>query len=202
MRHDIKAPSAGESATQADIEKWERKTGDFVKKGEALTLLETDKASLEIAAPASGALTIVKEKGQVSAGDLIAFIEEAKGAAPAGPPPAPQAPPPPRPPAAGTINPDEGLSPAVRRLLGESRLSPPYGIPGTGKGGRLTKEDVLKALKEGGASAPEAAPPSSPPQSSAALKEGPKPGAYEPAPQNHSRKACFFAADKRHPQHF
>ena len=208
MKHEIKVPSVGESVTQADIESWERQTGDFVKKGEVLAILETDKASLEIAAEADGALAIAKEKGAaVSVGDVIGFIDTAavktnrsraflntessnteslntesaaEGEAPLKKP-APQTPPAKsaseqtapaksvqtREGFAG-IDLDESLSPSVRRLIAENKLTPPYGISGTGRGGRLTKEDVLKALKsqEGGPAGAENPTPAPPLKSS------------------------------------
>ena len=177
MKTAIKIPSVGESVTQADIESWERRDGDFVKKGEILAILETDKASLELSAEADGLLSITKQQGAtVSAGDVIGHIDTAaappadrpqktaegeKAAAQespsspqaaaqaagrqAGPDSADAAGP-----ASKKIGPDQSLSPSVRRIFGETGLSPPYDdAPGTGKGGRITKEDALKAVREG-----------------------------------------------------
>lgn len=77
---EIKIPSVGESVSQADIESWEKKTGDRVEKGDILALIETDKASLEIPAEQSGRLTIVKKKGEtVSIGEVIGFIDTNTG---------------------------------------------------------------------------------------------------------------------------
>ena len=76
MKFEIKVPSVGESVTSADIESWEKQSGDLVKKGEILAILETDKASMEIPAENDGILSIVKNKGEkVSVGEVIGFIE-------------------------------------------------------------------------------------------------------------------------------
>ena len=77
---EIKIPSVGESITQADIESWEKQTGDIVEKGDILVLIETDKASMEIPAEQKGQLTIVKKKGEtVSIGEVIGFIDTTTG---------------------------------------------------------------------------------------------------------------------------
>ena len=76
MKKDIKVPSVGESVNEADIEKWEKKTGDIVRKGEVIALLETDKASLEVPAEQDGKLTILKPAGEtVSIGEIIGHLE-------------------------------------------------------------------------------------------------------------------------------
>ena len=189
MKKDIKVPSVGESVNEADIEKWEKQTGDMVHKGEVLALLETDKASLEIPAEQDGKLTILKPAGEtVSIGEVIGYLEPA----PVGEQPADHKDTPPPiqeekttdsvlfsnlssktnlPSQESSEKPssspkDIPLSPAVRHLAGEHQLNP-QNLPGTGKGGRLTKEDILKALQspstEPGLSSPDlTTPPSSP----------------------------------------
>ena len=163
MKKDILVPSVGESITEADIEKWEKQTGDTVRKGETLALLETDKASLEVPAEQDGKLTVLKPAGStVSIGETIGYIEPL----PAGK--QPDSTDPPQEPAPKQAAPGENaspstesaplgpvkapspqnlssLSPAVRHIVGERKLDPQT-LSGTGKGGRLTKEDILKAL--------------------------------------------------------
>ena len=166
MKLEIKVPSVGESVSSGDIEKWEKSSGEFVKKGEILVILETDKASMEIPAETEGILNIVKSKGQVTVGEVIGFIEpqssakaeesstksktssrkeESKNIA------SPQIQNDFK--ALKTQKARENLSPSVRRLVETHSLSPSE-IKGSGKGGRLTKEDILTALKQ--------APPSQP----------------------------------------
>ncbi|MCZ0931642.1 MAG: 2-oxoglutarate dehydrogenase complex dihydrolipoyllysine-residue succinyltransferase [Oligoflexia bacterium] len=138
MKIEVKVPSVGESVNTAEIESWERQSGDFVKKGDILVILETDKASMEVPAEQGGLLTVVKNKGEtVSVDEVIAFIdtssqqnvqEEVRSTS-------------------ATPALKEALSPAVRRLVETKKLDPSQ-IEGTGKGGRLTKEDILTALNE------------------------------------------------------
>ena len=76
MKLEVKVPSVGESVTTAEIESWEKQSGDFVKKGDILVILETDKASMEVPAEKEGQLTVLKNKGEtVSVDEVIAFIE-------------------------------------------------------------------------------------------------------------------------------
>jgi 2-oxoglutarate dehydrogenase E2 component (dihydrolipoamide succinyltransferase) len=83
---DIKIPALGESVTGGQIAKWHFKTGDFVKTGDILLTLETDKVAAEVTAETSGTLTIGKQPGDdVSIGDIVGQITE--GAAPAAPAP-------------------------------------------------------------------------------------------------------------------
>ena len=76
MKIEVRVPSVGESVSTADIESWEKKTGDFVKKGELLVTLETDKASMEVPVEQEGRLEILKQKGDtVSVNEVIALID-------------------------------------------------------------------------------------------------------------------------------
>ena len=75
MKLDIKVPSVGESISSADIDSWEKSSGEWVKKGEVLVVLETDKASMEIPAEKDGLLSIVKDKGEVNVGEVIGYID-------------------------------------------------------------------------------------------------------------------------------
>jgi len=162
MATDVKVPTLGESITEATLGKWLKKPGDPVKVDEAVASLETDKVAIEVPSPVAGTMgeQVVAEGATVSVGAVIAKIE-ANGAG-AAPSPAKQAV------AASEVNPagpgetpakaddphaphaEESaaltLSPSVRRLVLEHGLDPSK-IRGTGKDGRLTKDDVLAAAK-------------------------------------------------------
>ncbi len=159
MSTQIKVPALGESVSEATIAKWLKKVGDGVAADEPLVELETDKVTLEVNAPVAGTLLdiAVPEGAEVEVGALLGVIGEADAAArpstaeaaspPDDGPGTAEAPPPaepPRPRAEGV------LSPAVRRIVEENDLDPER-IPGTGKGGRITKEDALAAAASGGA---------------------------------------------------
>ena len=165
MPVDVRIPTLGESVTEGVIVRWIKADGAMVQVDEPLLELETDKASVEIPAAGAGVLKILKAEGEtVQVGDVVARIETAaaqeKVAAPAPKPEqAAQAKPPEvetgaREPAAF---PGGVLSPAVRRLIEEHGLDP-GAIKATGRGGRLTKEDVLAHVEK--AAAPQAPAPS------------------------------------------
>ena len=181
MATDVKVPTLGESITEATVGQWLKQPGDAVKQDEPIASLETDKVAVEVNAPAAGTLAeqLVKEGDTVNVGAVIARIE-AGGAAAASPPAAAATVETPVNPAGPGETPalqsdptaphaDSGdltLSPAVRRVVLEHHLDPSK-IRGTGKDGRLTKDDVLAAAKTQKADAPapaaapaaEAAPP-------------------------------------------
>ena len=163
MSIEVKIPSVGESISSGIIAAWHKKDGDQVQANEPLLTLETDKVSTEIAAAVTGRVTLqAKEGDEVKIGQVVATIAEG-AVAPAAASPAPNkiAPAPElAPPAtveakaqnlADAENGNNGgdglpLSPAVRRLMEEERVSPAE-ITGTGKGGRATKGDVLGVLE-------------------------------------------------------
>jgi len=171
MAVDVQIPTLGESISEGVIVRWLKQNGEQVAADEPLFELETDKASVEIPAPSAGVITIVaKEGATVHVGDVVARIDGAGASAVAKPasataapaaktstPAAPAAAPPAAspPPAAAPAQPaapppataasSQLLSPAVRRLVEEHQLDPRQ-IQGTGRGGRLTKEDVLGYL--------------------------------------------------------
>ena len=167
---DIMTPALGESVSEATVARWTKKAGDAVRKDEILVELETDKVSLEVAAPADGVLAeIAAEEGAtVEPGALLGKITE--GAAAAAAPkaatpkaePAKPAAPAPAPAAAAAPKAEPVLAPSAQRIAAENKLDP-AAIAGTGKDGRVTKGDALAAL-EARASAPAAAPaaPSAP----------------------------------------
>ncbi len=168
MTVDVKVPALPESVADGTLVNWKKKPGEPVKRGENLVDLETDKVVLDIPAPADGVLSeILRQEGEiVTTGDVIAVLEESAGAetpAAAAEIPAPATVPPPAPaasPVAATEADLEGLSPAVRRLAAEHGLDVGR-IPGSGRGGRVTKADVLAYLeaRKSGAPAPAAPAP-------------------------------------------
>ncbi len=174
MATDVTVPTLGESITEATLGQWLKKPGDPVAVDEPIASLETDKVAVEVPSPVAGTMgdQIVKEGDTVEVGALIARIESGAGASAA---PAESLATPVNPAGAGE-NPslreeatapqpagEEGegsaltLSPAVRRLVLERGLDPSK-IKGTGKDGRLTKDDVLAAAQSGKAVAQVSAP--------------------------------------------
>jgi 2-oxoglutarate dehydrogenase E2 component (dihydrolipoamide succinyltransferase) len=160
---DIMTPALGESVTEATVARWTKKAGDAVKKDEILVELETDKVSLEVAAPADGVLSeIAAEEGAtVEPGAVLGRVSEggaAAAAAPAKAAPAKAEAPAPAPAAAPAPAKAEApvLAPSAQRIVAENKLDA-GAIAGSGKGGRVTKGDALAAL-EARASAPAAAP--------------------------------------------
>src|SRR5207237_8045776 len=90
MTVDVRIPSLGESVTEGVIVRWARQDGDTVRTDEVLLELETDKASMEIPAPESGVLHIVKPQGdKVAVGDVVARIDQDGAPREAAPTPAP-----------------------------------------------------------------------------------------------------------------
>ena len=186
MATEVKVPTLGESITEATLGEWLKQPGDPVQADEPIASLETDKVSVEVPSPVAGVMGEHKVAvgDTVEVGALIAIVEEGGAAAPkAAPAPAPAASPEPKPevpanaPAgAGQQAPASGveaaaLSPSVRRAVLEYGVDPAT-ITGTGKDGRITKDDVVAAAQKGGA-AP-AAPASAPAQQVAPAEGGRK----------------------------
>ena len=164
MSTEVKVPTLGESVTEATIGEWLKQPGDAVALDEPIASLETDKVAVEVPSPVAGVMgqQVAAVGDTVNVGATIATIEagDGKAAAPAAAPAAKAeaAAPAPAATASAPATEDSGdgvttLSPAVRRLVLEHGLDPSR-IKGTGKDGRLTKEDVLAAAN----AAPEAAP--------------------------------------------
>ncbi len=191
MAINVDVPTMGESITEAVLLEWLKAEGDRVADGEPICLLETDKANVELPAPGAGVLHILKQQGEtIHIGETIARLD-APTAEPRPPEPLPKeaarqptpapeaAKPAPPPGVEATVPPWEECSPAVRRLLAEHRLDP-TAIKGTGRGGRLTKEDVLAAL-EAQAAEQEVSPPQEEPREPTAVppamprEPGPRP---------------------------
>jgi 2-oxoglutarate dehydrogenase E2 component (dihydrolipoamide succinyltransferase) len=154
MATEIKVPTLGESITEATIGEWLKKPGDPVKADEPIASLETDKVSVEVPSPVAGVMgQYAAQVGDtVQVGATIGSVDEGgAAAAPAAPAPAATpaqatAPAPaPAPAPAEESTGDLTLSPSVRRMVLEHGLDPTQ-IKGTGKDGRLTKEDVQHAI--------------------------------------------------------
>ncbi|NKX35206.1 2-oxoglutarate dehydrogenase complex dihydrolipoyllysine-residue succinyltransferase [Alteromonadaceae bacterium A_SAG3] len=149
---DVKVPVLPESVADATIATWHVAVGEAVSRDQNLVDIETDKVVLEVVAPADGSLAeiLAEEGATVTAEEVIAkFVEGAASGTSA--------------PAASSDNDDsddssDALSPSVRRLLAEKGVDAAK-VKGTGKNGRITKEDVEKYLK-GGESSAKAAPAS------------------------------------------
>ncbi|MGM0826494.1 MAG: 2-oxoglutarate dehydrogenase complex dihydrolipoyllysine-residue succinyltransferase [Pseudomonadota bacterium] len=166
-QHDVKAPSFPESIQEGTVATWHKKVGEAVKRDDVLADIETDKVVLEVVAPADGALAEIKaeEGSQVESEAVLATFTEGAGGDSRGGDDAK--------PAKAESSEDEGgdekvgdkiLAPAARKMVAEHDLDVTK-INGTGKGGRILKEDVQKAVKDGsakkssggGAAAPKAA---------------------------------------------
>ena len=211
MATDVTVPALGESITEGTLAQWLKKPGEQVAADEPIATLETDKVSVDVPSPSAGVLTetLVNEGDTVAVGALIARIDQnaSAGAAPVAAPAAPPEASPAQAAADSTTNPAgagenpqlrgsehapdavpaEGendsittLSPAVRRAVLEHHVDPSK-IRGTGKDGRLTKDDVLaaaEAQKSGGpVHEPEARAPAPQPATQPAV------AAPQPAPQ-------------------
>ena len=166
MTTEIRVPQLPESVADATLVAWRKQPGEAANRDENLADLETDKVVLEVPAPSAG---VVKEwKVQpgttVKSGDLLAIYEEgAKGAAASAPAAASAAPAPiASAPAAAAKASDPKLSPAVRRVVEETKVDP-ASVTGRGRDGRLTKADVISAASAPkAAAAPAAVAPSGP----------------------------------------
>lgn len=169
MSTEVKVPPLPESVSEATIAVWHKQPGDAVSRDENLVDLETDKVVLEVPSPIDGVLgeVFAAEGDTVEAGQLLARLE-AGGAAQAAPATKPASVAEAQPAAAAVATNTEDLSPAVRRLVAEHSLDVNK-IQGTGRDGRITKEDVLNFMDAGEGSAGET------------LRE--RPAAETPAPQ-------------------
>lgn len=165
---DIVVPTLGESVSEATIAKWFKKVGDAVKADEPICELETDKVTVEVPAPAAGALKeiIAKDGDSVGVGAILGKIEvgaagnvsaaPAKAEAPKAVAPAPA---PVAAPAAQKQTPATASGPAVNKILAENPQVNPANVSASGKDGRLTKGDVLAALDGDGMGVSPAAGP-------------------------------------------
>jgi len=157
---DVVMPQLGETVAEGTVTRWHKKVGDAVKADETLFDVETDKVSTEIPAPASGVIAeiLVQEGTTAKVGARLAVIREsgaqaarsaaAPVAAPAAPVPAARAGP-------AAADARARLSPVVSRLIAEHGLDA-RAIAGTGRDGRITREDVLAHVARGGSTQPAA----------------------------------------------
>ncbi|MBY6202167.1 2-oxoglutarate dehydrogenase complex dihydrolipoyllysine-residue succinyltransferase [Maritalea mobilis] len=157
---DVMVPALGESVTEATVSTWFKKAGDTVAQDEMLCELETDKVSVEVPAPAAGVLSeiLAGEGDTVEAGGKLAILTAGEGAAASAPAaaPAPQAAAP-----ASSTGKDVEDAPSAKKLMAEKGIDP-ANVQGTGKDGRIMKEDVMKAASGAAAAVTAAAPAPAP----------------------------------------
>jgi 2-oxoglutarate dehydrogenase E2 component (dihydrolipoamide succinyltransferase) len=169
MATDVQVPALGESITEGTLAQWLKQPGEAVAQDEPIASLETDKVTVEVPSPVAGMLAeqVVKEGETVAVGAVIARIDQGASAAAPAPAPAEAASAPATNPAGAGENPQprgsehapepaapaaDGddqimtMSPAVRRAVLEYHVDPTR-IRGSGKDGRLTKDDVIAAAE-------------------------------------------------------
>ncbi|ATB42976.1 dihydrolipoamide succinyltransferase [Cystobacter fuscus] len=175
MAVELKVPPLGESITEAVVGKWNKKKGESVSVDEPLVVLETDKVTIDVPAPAAGAIATIafKEGDKVRVGDVLGTIEAGSGASASAPAPQQAAAPAPAPAAAPapSATADTRITPTARKIVEENNLDVSQ-LKGTGAGGRITKEDALGQLSR---PAPEATAPARAP--APAAPSGPRPRA-------------------------
>ncbi len=158
MSIEVRVPTLGESVTEATVATWFKKPGDKVAVDEMLCELETDKVTVEVPSPAAGTLgeIVAAEGDTVGVDALLATLTEGEGAAAA---PASEAAPAPAAPAAAPQSSggkDTEDAPSAKKLMAENNISSDD-VKGSGKDGRIMKEDVLNAINAPKAAAPAAA---------------------------------------------
>lgn len=159
---EMKVPTVGESITEVTISTWLKKDGDVVRLDEVIAEVESDKATFELPAEANGILRIVaKEKTTLPIGGLICRIEVMEGV-PAGTPKAAAVAPTSSPSTSSSSYAAGTPSPAAAKILDEKGVSPGQ-VSGTGVGGRITKDDAVKANAGAGKEQKPAAAPLAPP---------------------------------------
>ena len=136
MIHEVRVPKAGESVTEAYIGRWHKKSGELIKKGDVLVELESQKANFEVEAESSGQIAILfpDEGTAVPTGEVIARIDDSgqTTVAPSAEKTAKSTP----------SSPTPVMGPEVRKIVTEQDLNP-ANLSGSGKHGRILKEDVL-----------------------------------------------------------
>jgi 2-oxoglutarate dehydrogenase E2 component (dihydrolipoamide succinyltransferase) len=174
MATEVLVPTLGESITEATVGEWLKQPGDAVAADEPIASLETDKVSVEVPSPVAGVMGqhAVKVGDTVEVGALIATIESGDGAPAksAAPQPAVTEAPSAAPASSAQGDAAAALSPSVRRAVLEHGVDPST-VKGTGKDGRLTKEDVAAAASSKPAAAATPAAPAPAPASSGGRKE-------------------------------
>jgi len=188
---DVVMPQMGVSVSEGTVTKWLKREGEQIEADEPLLEISTDKVDTEVPSPASGTVVqiLVQEGETVDVGTKLAQIGGSAGAAPApepaaAPAPAPAPAPVPEPvaeapaPAPQPVPEPSGngkfVSPVVARIASEHGIDPNQ-VPGTGRGGRVTKQDILAFVESG--------PVPAAPQAPAAAEAPKAPPAAAPAPQ-------------------
>ena len=173
MPVEVTIPQAGESIVEVQVGEWRKNVGDRVEIDETLVEIETDKAAMELPAPAAGILQEIRLATGAAAviGDVVAVIAESAGDRA----PATRKPPPVSPPAPAA---EPRVMPAAKRVLAQGGV-PAAEVEATGPGGRVLKEDAARAVAK--RSAPPPSPPPSPPAPPVASAPAP-PAASAPAP--------------------
>ena len=147
MSISVKIPPLGESITDAVLVKWHKKAGQSVSKDEPLCELETDKANVDVPSPSAGVITTTVSEGDtVKIDQEIATIDAAGAAGTAAEAPSAQPSPPSAAPAPAQASqpPAVVASPAAQRIAGDTGIDPAT-VKGTGRGGRITKQDMASA---------------------------------------------------------
>ena len=164
---DVMVPALGESVTEATVSTWFKAEGDLVQLDEMLCELETDKVSVEVPAPAAGTLTkiLAKEGDTVAAGGKLAVLDSDEGRA------VQSVATPKEVPDEDKVEPssdgkDVEHAPSAKKLMAEHGLTAAQ-VTGTGKDGRIMKEDVQKAIAEAGAAPAKSEAPAAAPQPAA-----------------------------------
>jgi 2-oxoglutarate dehydrogenase E2 component (dihydrolipoamide succinyltransferase) len=141
MSVEVRVPSMGESVTTATVARWLKKAGEAVKVDEYLVALDSDKATVEVPCPVAGILenTLVAEGAEVHVGEVIALVREGAAA----PAPSVAA----APAVVAAPAPEVLAGPAARRAAQEAGIDTST-VSGTGKGGRVTREDVENASRK------------------------------------------------------
>ncbi|MGE6758103.1 2-oxoglutarate dehydrogenase complex dihydrolipoyllysine-residue succinyltransferase [Corallococcus interemptor] len=175
MAVELKVPPLGESITEAVVGKWNKKQGESVSADEPLVVLETDKVTIDVPAPAAGSIASIafKEGDKVRVGDVLGTIEAGGAGAGASPAVAAATPAPaqaaaPVSAAAAQAGADTRITPTAKKMAEENRVDVGQ-LKGSGTGGRIMKEDVQGQLNR------PAAAPSAPP--APAAPSGPRPNA-------------------------
>jgi len=219
MAVDVIMPQMGESIFEGTITKWLKKAGDKIERDEPLFEISTDKVDAEIPSPSAGVLKEIKvTEGQTVPIQTIVAVIDADGAGtassapakPEGAKPAPAAPAAAKPPAPASVSvpaaaPSPAISasgervrssPLVRKIARENNIDVSQ-VPGTGAGGRVSKQDILGAVESGTGSPPRAgaSTPSAPPQHS-------RPSAPPPATGGASASAVLENAVPREKMYF
>jgi 2-oxoglutarate dehydrogenase E2 component (dihydrolipoamide succinyltransferase) len=154
MKIEMKVPSPGESISEVSIANWLVANGDYVDNGQTIAEIDSDKATLELAAEAAGAITIVAQAGDTVAVGAVACIIDTAAERPAGKTAAPAAPVASTPAAAPKAAPapaaeeNKHITPVAAKMIKENGL-PQDKIVGTGPHGKVTKNDVIAAMSGG-----------------------------------------------------